>query len=71
MILRRDPCRYTYSQNNCGFLKKNSHYKRNVLNTNFLYLPAKCVIYNIDSHTGLTIRRFKNEQLINVRNIFY
>ena len=71
MIVRRAPCRYTYSRNQCGFTQKNSHYKKNVLNTNFLYRPASCIINNLDSHRAISIRRFRPELLSNVRNIFY
>ena len=71
MIVRRAPCQYTYSRNQCGFTQKNSHYKKNVLNTNFLYRPARCVTHNLESHKALSTRSFKIAELSNVRNLFY
>lgn len=71
MILRHVPCHYTYSRNKCGFIQKNLHYKKNVLNTTFFYRPAQCITHYNIFRKSLPLKKFKHQQLSNVRNIFY
>ena len=62
-MIRLNLYQYTNSNNKCGFAQKNAHYKKSVLNNNYLYKPAECITHHTRLRKSLPLKTFKKREL--------